>query len=186
MGVASRMVLCVALACCADDPPPEAPPPWVPANELEADCARMCEASIAVDCELSPSVERCATRCADSVASTGPCKDVSQDYVRCLGDAGLDDCFSVPASCDEAWASWAMCSPAGEGCGPVVCGDPAEGCTCGAYCEGVLVEEHCEASGDAWDCTCSLEGEVVATCEAMELSCAFFVGCCAPLAAPTR
>jgi hypothetical protein len=144
----------------------------------------MCQASIAAGCEMSPVLERCAKRCAESVASTGPCADASQGYVRCLGEAGLESCVEVPVACDEARRAWAMCSPTGEGCGPVVCGDPEVGCTCGAYCDGFLIEEDCEENGDVFDCTCSLDGEVVASCNETALSCAFFIGCCAPLVAP--
>lgn len=166
---------------CAETPELaiEPEPPWEPSTPIEADCAGMCEETIANDCEMSPSVERCALRCAESVELTGPCRDTTQAYVRCLGEAGLESCFDVPAACDDAWLAWSMCSATGNGCGPVQCGAPEAGCACRAFCSGAIVEEACVEGVDGWDCTCSVAGEVVAACSGQVTSCAFFVGCCA-------
>jgi hypothetical protein len=159
------------------------PPTWEPTNDLEADCATMCEQTIAHDCEMSPSLKRCSENCAESVTLTGPCRDVTQAYVRCLGEEGLNNCFDVPPGCDDAWLEWSMCSATGNGCGPVRCVTPddPDGCACGAYCSSRLVEEHCVPLADGFNCTCSVDDQVVKNCFASATNCAFFSGCCADI-----
>ena len=151
---------------------------WEPSSDVEADCASLCEHEIANDCKMSPSLKRCAENCAESVAANGPCADVTQAYVRCLGAEGLANCFDVPPGCDDAWLEWSMCSATGTGCGPVRCGPPDDGCECGAFCSSSLVEEHCVEGSAGFDCTCTVDDEVVRNCYAQTTSCAFFSGCC--------
>ena len=165
---------------CAQNPELaiEPAPVWLPQTELEVDCASMCEETIANDCEMSPSVKRCAERCVESATLTGECVDVTQAYVRCLGAEGLDNCYDVPPGCDDAWLTWSMCSASGNGCGPVQCGAPLEGCSCRSFCGESIVEENCVEGADGWDCTCSVDDQIVRTCVGQIASCAFFVGCC--------
>lgn len=169
------------MVACSQGPELVYEPPvvWEPETELEIDCATMCEQTIANGCEMSPSLKRCAERCVESVELAGECEDVTQAYVRCLGSEGLQTCYDVPPGCDEAWLIWSMCSATGNGCGPVQCGAPETGCSCRSFCETATVEETCVPNGDLWDCTCSVDDEVVTTCSAQSISCAFFIGCCA-------
>ncbi len=154
-------------------------PAWEPSSAVERDCASMCKETIATGCEMSPSLKRCSESCAESVALTGDCQAVTRAYVRCLGAEGLETCFDVPPGCDDAWLTWSMCSATGNGCGPVRCGAPDDGCACQAYCAGAIIQEKCVASGERFDCTCSVDDNVVSTCGGQLTSCAFFVGCCA-------
>ncbi len=153
---------------------------WEPSGEREVLCAKMCTTSIAIGCEMTNSIKRCAQNCAESVELTGPCEPETLEYVACLGDVGLESCFEVPQACDEAWLTWSMCSASGTGCGPVMCDQEEGGCLCQSFCAGALVEEGCTQVEDGWDCTCSIDGMVVSSCTAMPTSCAFFIGCCSP------
>ncbi len=165
---------------CEDHPElaTEPVPVWEPKNDVEVDCASMCEETIANGCEMGNSVKRCAENCAESVELTGPCADVTQDYVRCLGDVGLQSCYDVPPACDDAWLTWSMCSATGNGCGPVRCSSPEVGCACRSFCSDVIVEESCVEGADGFDCVCTVDEEVVSTCPGQATSCAFFIGCC--------
>lgn len=176
--VFAGVVLIAWVGCSDAAPPPEPTPVWEPDGAVEQACASMCEETIANGCEMSSSLKRCAENCAESVELTGECQDVTRDYVDCLGAEGLDNCYDVPLGCDDAWLTWSMCSASGNGCGPVQCGAPEQGCECRAFCADALVQERCVPNGDVHDCTCSVDDVVVATCTAQILSCAFFVGCC--------
>jgi hypothetical protein len=168
-----------AVACHESAPEPEPPPPAVdkePLTETEVDCHAMCDAAVDLGCE-DPS---CAARCVSSVEAAGDCQQVTQDYVGCLGQEGLESCFEVPAACDQAYADWKGCEGGVEGsCGPVTCNDPgAAACECEATCGGAQFVERCYEAADGYDCECLVDGEVAVQCSTSATACAFFIGCC--------
>ncbi|MCA9617717.1 MAG: hypothetical protein KC731_01770 [Myxococcales bacterium] len=149
-----------------------------PETQLERDCKAMCDSALTIpDCED----ESCKLRCMRDVEASGDCAAVAQDYVACLGREGLTSCVEVPVACNGPFESWRGCNQDG-GCGPVICDIP-EGahCQCNAVCGNAsseVVETCVAADGGGFDCTCEVDGELVATCTAQQRSCAFFIGCC--------
>jgi hypothetical protein len=141
-------------------------------------CERLCQRYRDAGCAVGPS---CAADCARGFDTLGEaCLDVTVAYNECVADQVLDNCSDSPPACNTQLEAWRRC-PVNGSCGPVLCSDDDQGgCSCNALCgaEEQEVVENCSENGEAYDCECLIDGEVVDTCSAEPIGCAFFIGCC--------
>lgn len=152
-------------------------------QEIPADCEAICGHYEAFGCLQPNCLEACAS------AYFEPCLDELSQLNSCFAiDAGLTTSCGVPPQCIEAYAKYVDCAGKPSASQPFNCTPVVEGSIAGGACTSftrcgdsasVFAQTCWGASGRGQVlCECSINGEVLGTCEDFAESCDVFGACC--------
>lgn len=169
---------CVYGATCEDG---KCHVPWAPESYCQASCERFDE----LGCPLDPSGLSCEASCLTLIdEASNKCFEAALMYVTCLGEvaAKADTCAAHRTSCATEYELYRECEgedvPDDAGCTLLPCMTGFNGCSCAAFCNDVMVADHCAPTeSGSLACVCAKDGVTVASCETAA-GCGIEKGCC--------